>query len=135
LARDRNASGTGAAPNQLAQNQGKRTIPVDQLCIDVIYVWSQFLSNPSADLGGAVRLVAAAPFWDDGSAIDRLCAAIGLDHLFVHSHPYGNVEGFAGSNWPTGCRNKVHAIHLDLLNAQGEPRQSVGGCGSNTHVP
>lgn len=43
--------------NQLAQNQGKRTIVVDQLLdfvdrIDVIYVWSQFLSDPSADLPG-----------------------------------------------------------------------------------
>lgn len=43
--------------NQLAQNQGKRAIPVDQLLdfidrIDVIYVWSQFLSDSSADLPG-----------------------------------------------------------------------------------
>jgi hypothetical protein len=75
-----------------------------------------------ADLGGAVRLVAAAPFWDGGSAIDRFCAGIGLDHLFVHAHPYGSVEGFAGSNWPTGCRNKVRAIQLDLLDAQGRRR-------------
>ncbi len=75
-----------------------------------------------ADLGSAARLVAVAPFWDDGSAIDRLCATIGLDHLFVHAHPYGSVEGFAGSNWPTGCRNKVQAIQLDLLNAQGQRR-------------
>jgi hypothetical protein len=75
-----------------------------------------------ADLGRAERLVVAAPFWDDGSAIDRLCAAIGLDHLFVHAHPYGYVEGFAGSNWPTGCLNKVQAIQLDVLNAQGQRR-------------
>jgi hypothetical protein len=75
-----------------------------------------------ADLGGAVHLVAAAPFWDDGSAIHHLCASIGLDHFFVHAHRYGCVEGFAGSNWPTGCRGKVQAIQLDLLNAQGPRR-------------
>jgi len=80
------------------------------------------ISHVVGDLGGAVRMVAAAPFWDDGSAIDRLCAAIGVDHLFVHAHPYGCVEGFAGANWPTNCRNKVQAIQLDVINAQGSRR-------------
>jgi hypothetical protein len=77
------------------------------------------ISQTVADLGGAQRLVAAAPFWDDGSAIDRLCKTIGLDHVFVHVHPYGCVEGFAGSNWPTGCRNKVHAVQVEVIEAQG----------------
>ena len=40
------------------------------------------ISHVVGNLGGAVRIVAAAPFWDDGSAIGRLCASIGLDHLF-----------------------------------------------------
>lgn len=49
-------------PNQLAQNQGKRTVPVDQLLdfvdrIDVTYVWSQFLSDSSADLPGQRVLI------------------------------------------------------------------------------
>jgi hypothetical protein len=43
--------------NQLAQNHGKPQIDIDLLLdfvdrIDVIYVWSQFLRNPSADLPG-----------------------------------------------------------------------------------
>jgi hypothetical protein len=43
--------------NQLAKTQGTRTIPIDQLRdfvdrIEVIYVWSQFLTNPSSDLPG-----------------------------------------------------------------------------------
>src|SRR5580698_5619937 len=80
------------------------------------------VSQTVADLGGAVRIVAAAPFWDDGRAIDRLCKAIGVDHIFVHAHPHDCVEGFAGSNWPTGCRNKVHAIQLELIDAQ-KPRR------------
>ena len=80
------------------------------------------VSQTVADLGGAVRIVAAAPFWDDGRAIDRLCKAIGVDHIFVHAHPHGCVEGFAGSNWPTGCKNKVHAIQLELMDAQGPRR-------------
>jgi hypothetical protein len=80
------------------------------------------VSQTVADLGGAVRIVAAAPFWDDGRAIDRLCKAIGVDHIFVHAHPHDCVEGFAGSNWPTGCKNKVHAIQLELMDAQGPRR-------------
>ena len=43
--------------NQLAQSQGDRTIPVDHLRdfvdrIEVIYVWSQFLTNPSVRSAG-----------------------------------------------------------------------------------
>lgn len=44
--------------NQLAQSQGRRTIPIDHLRdfvdrIEVIYVWSQLLTDPSADLPGS----------------------------------------------------------------------------------
>jgi hypothetical protein len=47
--------------NQLAQKLGTRTIPIDHLRdfvdrIEVIYVWSQFLANPSADLPGRLVL-------------------------------------------------------------------------------
>lgn len=77
------------------------------------------------DLGGAVRMVAAAPFWDDGSAVERICRDIGLDHLFVHVHPHGYVEGFAGANWPTGCRNKVYPVQLEIMKAQA-PRRLHG---------
>ena len=83
---------------------------------------SEQLVQTVEDLGGAVQMVAAAPFWDDGSAIDHLCEAIGLDHVFVHAHPHGCVEGFAGSNWPTGCRNNVHAIRLEVMDEQGPRR-------------
>src|SRR5579864_7931169 len=64
--------------NQLAQNQGNRTIPVDQLLdfvdrIDVIYVWSQFLSDPSADLPGRRVLtnLVQANEWTFGGAAWR----------------------------------------------------------------
>ena len=36
------------------------------------------IAQTASELGGAVRLVAAAPFWDAGGAIDRLCEIIGL---------------------------------------------------------
>jgi hypothetical protein len=75
-----------------------------------------------ADLGGAVQMVAAAPFWDQGAAIDRLCEALGLDRVFVHAHAYGCVEGSAGSNWPAHCRSTVHPIRLEIMDAQGDRR-------------
>jgi len=74
------------------------------------------------DLGGAVRLIAAAPFWDQGAAIDGLCEAMGLDHLYIHSHPHGTVEGTAGSNWPFDCRSKVHPILLEVMDGEGKRR-------------
>jgi hypothetical protein len=53
---------------------------------------SQKLTQAIEDLGGAVRLVAVAPFWDGGSAIDELCAAIGLQEVFVHAHEAARVH-------------------------------------------
>jgi hypothetical protein len=46
------------------------------------------------DLGGATRLIAAAPFWDHGAAIDGLCKSMGLDHLFIHSHLAARRRGW-----------------------------------------
>ena len=56
---------------------------------------SQKLAQVVDELGGAVRLVTAAPFWDDGTAIDSLCSALGLQEVFVHTHEGGSVEGVA----------------------------------------
>jgi len=74
------------------------------------------------DLGGATRLIAAAPFWDQGAAIDGLCKTLGLDHLYIHSHAHGTVEGTAGSNWPFDCRSKVYPIRLEVMDAEGKRR-------------
>jgi hypothetical protein len=61
--------------NQLAQNHGSRTIQVEQLRdfvdrIEVIYVWSQLLTNPAADLPGRqvlANLVQAKEFTFGGA--------------------------------------------------------------------
>lgn len=74
------------------------------------------------DLGGATQMLVAAPFWDHGTAIHNLCQAIGLDHVFIHAHAFGTVEGTAGSNWPVACRSKIHPIRLEVLDAQGDRR-------------
>jgi hypothetical protein len=76
---------------------------------------SEKLAQQIEGLGGATRLVVAAPFWDGGAAIDRLCRSLGLDEVFVHSHPHGTVEGRAGSNWPSHCSSTVKAIRLETM--------------------
>jgi hypothetical protein len=83
---------------------------------------SQKLTQVIEDLGGAVRLVAVAPFWDGGLAIDTLCTAIGLQEVFVHAHDGGSVEGTFGLNWPTRALTNVHAVRLEVMN-EGEPRK------------
>ena len=74
------------------------------------------------ELGGATRIFAAAPFWDQGAAIDRLCKAMGLDEVFIHAHASGTVEGKAGSNWPFDCRKKVHPVRLKVMDDKDERR-------------
>ncbi|MER9254553.1 hypothetical protein NKI59_22595 [Mesorhizobium sp. M0598] len=73
-------------------------------------------------LGGATRMVAAAPFWDSGKAIGRLCETVGLDHVFIHAHSGGTVQGKIGSNWPSETTVEVRAIELDVLKEE-KPRK------------
>jgi hypothetical protein len=83
---------------------------------------SEKLASAAGDLGGAVRVVIAAPFWDDGSAINDLCSALGLQEVFIHVHAGGNVEGSAGANWPVHAAKKIHAVQLDNMNEK-KPRR------------
>lgn len=83
---------------------------------------SEQLVEAAEDLGGAAGLVVAAPFWDGGSAIDDLCDALRLDHLFIHSHAGGCVEGPAGLNWPAHCQHKVHAVRVEAFHAEADRR-------------
>jgi hypothetical protein len=77
---------------------------------------AQKLAQAVDELGGAVRLVAAAPYWDGGAAIDKLCLQLGVREVFVHAHPGGTVEGSAGSNWPAHTATPVRAVQLDVMN-------------------
>jgi hypothetical protein len=83
---------------------------------------SEQLVQVVQDLGGATQTLVAAPFWDSGSAIHSLCQAIGLDHVLIHAHPFGTVEGTAGSNWPVACRSEIRPIRLEIMDAQGDRR-------------
>ena len=78
------------------------------------------VANAAVDLGGAQRLVAAAPFWDNGGAIDRLCDFLNLQEVFVHSHIHGCVTGTAGDNWPRGAKKSVHPVRVGVMNTSDE---------------
>ena len=69
----------------------------------------------AADLGGAERLVAAAPFWDGGPAVDRLCDSLDLEEIFLHSHSCGCVTGPTGNNWPGGAKTSVHPVRVGIM--------------------
>lgn len=74
----------------------------------------------AADLGGAERLVAAAPFWDGGRAVDRLCDSLGLQEVFVHSHRHGCVTGSTGDNWPRSAKMSVRPVRVGVMDPSDE---------------
>lgn len=78
------------------------------------------IAQTAAELGGAVRLVVAAPFWDAGSAIDHLCEAIGPPEVFVHSHARGCIEGAAANNWPREAHISVCPVRLEVMDTPDE---------------
>lgn len=80
---------------------------------------SEQIVRAAGELGGATRLVAAAPFWDRGAALDALAGSLGLEEVFVHAHSTGVVEGLPGSEWPRQTRTRVSAVSVTLLEAQG----------------
>lgn len=81
---------------------------------------SDQIAAAAADLGGAHRLIAAAPFWDNGGAIDRLCDRLNLQEVFVHSHSHGCVAGAAGNNWPRGAMMSVHPVRVGVMDTSDE---------------
>lgn len=74
----------------------------------------------AAELGGARRLVAAAPFWDSGVALDNLCRTLGLSEAFIHAHAKGAVEGTTAANWPQDAHTPVHAVRITPLDTPSE---------------
>jgi hypothetical protein len=78
------------------------------------------LAQIAADLGGALRFVAAAPFWDGGAAVDQLCEAIGVGEVYIHAHAKGSVEGRAGSNGPRTARTVIRAMRLGVMDGPAE---------------
>lgn len=64
------------------------------------------------ELGGARRVAVTSPFFDGGAAIDKLCASLGLDHVFVHAHWTDPVSGTTGANWPEHTKSRVEAVTI-----------------------
>lgn len=84
------------------------------------YSITEQVAAAADDLGGGRRLVAAAPFWDGGGAIDRFCDALSLQEVFVHSHTRGCVTGSAGDNWPRRAAKVVHPVRVGVLDKGDE---------------
>jgi hypothetical protein len=80
------------------------------------------VADMAAELGGAVRLAVASPFWDTGKGLDRLCGALGLDRVYVHAHAGGTVRGRLGRPWPTGSDTSIEAVLVEELNAADQAR-------------
>jgi len=82
------------------------------------------IADHAFELGGAQRLVAAAPFWDDGGrALANLCAALDLDHAHVHAHhPFGVVQAGVADNWPRNPSLDVRAVRVAAIFEAAEQR-------------
>lgn len=53
------------------------------------------------DLGGAIRLTIASPYFDNnGGALSRLAQRLGCDDVRLHVHSGSAVRGVMGANWP-----------------------------------
>jgi len=72
--------------------------------------------------GGATHLIAAAPYWDDGSAIGDLCRNLGLERVHVHAHRSGCVAGLGTSNWPRRATVDVSPVLVEALDDLEERR-------------
>jgi len=81
----------------------------------------------ATELGGAKRMVMAAPYWDEGQAVDRLCQGLGLSEAFIHAHDGGAVEGKFGSNWPRSSATPVSAVAIEDL-TEKKPRPLHAKC-------
>lgn len=79
----------------------------------------------AAELGGARRLIAAAPFWDSGAALDRLCGALSITEACIHVHSKGTVDGFVTDNWPRAANTRVHAVRVAPLDASAEAERRL----------
>jgi hypothetical protein len=83
------------------------------------------IAQAAADLGGARRLIAAAPFWDSGSALDHLCRTLGVNEAHLHVHAKGTAEGTLTDNWPRRARIQVRAVRIASLDAPSEAQRRL----------
>ena len=79
------------------------------------------LEEFAADLGGAEKLTLVSPFYDGGTAADKLCTQLGLDRVFVHAHHAGIVPGSFGSNWPNRVGVAIEPVAIEPLSTESRP--------------
>lgn len=75
----------------------------------------------AAELGGAERLVVAAPYWDGGGAVDGLAGDLGLSEVFVHAH-HETAPAAGVANWPTSMSRAVRPVRIEAFQ-EDEPRK------------
>lgn len=80
------------------------------------------LINGANELGGATRLVVAAPFWSD-LAVDRLARALELEEYFAHAAE-AIVLGPVGTDWPRNS-HIVKPTRIQEL-SDGDPNATSG---------
>lgn len=70
------------------------------------------------ELGGATRVLAAAPYWDGGAAISELCSSLGIERVSVHAHPAGCVAGAAAPSWPHKAGVPVDPVRVQYFDEE-----------------
>lgn len=78
------------------------------------------IASAASELGGAQRLVVAAPFWDSGAALEHLCRSLAINEASIHAHAKGTVEGTLGANWPRHAAVAVHAVRAAPMDSATE---------------
>ena len=76
---------------------------------------SEEIANACTQLGGANRILCAAPFYDhDGSNLINLAKKIGLKRVNIHVHGFGTVGEKTGVFWPQTSDNFVSPCSIDF---------------------
>lgn len=75
----------------------------------------------AADLGGARRLAVVSPYFDGGTALDALCASLGLAEASIHVHPAGAAMARPGIDWPRSMKRHARAVTVDAIAEDSRP--------------
>lgn len=68
------------------------------------------LADWAQELGGATRLAAMSPYFDDGAGISGLAEALGVED--VHLHWNGKVASGSAPSWPQSTVGAVNAVKM-----------------------
>lgn len=72
------------------------------------------------ELGGATRMMVAAPYWDEGQAVSQLAGRLGLESVSAHVHPGGSARGTV-ANWPVSPSVSIEPVCIDFAQTDVRP--------------